>query len=334
MNYLFFRTDRVGDLLVSSILLKSVKRTNPNNKVFVICSELNVDFAKNLTFIDEVFVLKKGIFNKIKLLIKINLLKIDKLLILDGKDRSILFSFFILAKKKFYILNKKKLSFFFKSRLENLIFDDENKNTKINIIKKIQHKIGISFFSSDINIFNDEIFFHKIDKKKINILNNINYNLLHFDEKWIENLYIKSYKKIELNFENLNFFINSIIDKSKMNLVITSGKNSTKLLEQLKASMTYIGESVYIKKINNYSLYFFEMPNFYELIEIIRKTKLCITCHGAPTHISSSFNVKTIDIIDDSKILLYRAYSAHLNKYNEVIRVNADVTTKKILSLL
>ena len=334
MNYLFFRTDRVGDLLVSSILLKSVKRTNPNNKVFVICSELNVDFAKNLTFIDGVFILKKGLFNKIKLLIKINLLKIDKLLILDGKDRSIFFSFFILAKEKFYILNKKKMTFFFKSRLENLIFDNENKDTKINIIKKIQHKIGISFFPSDINIFNDEIFFHKIDKRKINILNNIDYNLLHFDEKWIEKLYINSYKKIEPNIENLNFFINSMIDKSKMNLVITSGKNSTKLLEQLKASMTYIGESVYIKKINNYSLYFFEMPNFYELIEIIRKTKLCITCHGAPTHISSSFNVKTIDIIDDSKISLYRAYSSHLKKYNEVIRVNADVTTRKILSLL
>ena len=334
MNYLFFRTDRVGDLLVSSILLKSVKRTNQNNKVFVICSELNVDFAKNLTFIDGVFILKKGLFNKIKLLIKINLLKIDKLLILDGKDRSIFFSFFIIAKKKFYILNKKKMTFFFKSRLENLIFDNENKDTKINIIKKIQHKIGISFFPSDINIFNDEIFFHKIDKRKINILNNIDYNLLHFDEKWIEKLYINSYKKIEPNFENLNFFINSMIDKSKMNLVITSGKNSTKLLEQLKASMTYIGESVYIKKINNNTLYFFEMPNLYELIEIIRKTKLCITCHGAPTHISSSFNVKTIDIIDDSKISLYRAYSSHLKKYNEVIRVNADVTTRKILSLL
>ena len=106
MNYLFFRTDRVGDLLVSSILLKSVKRTNQNNKVFVICSELNVDFAKNLTFIDGVFILKKGLFNKIKLLIKINLLKIDKLLILDGKDRSIFFSFFILAKEKFYIFSK------------------------------------------------------------------------------------------------------------------------------------------------------------------------------------------------------------------------------------
>ena len=59
-----------------------------------------VILAKNLSFIDGVFILKKGLFNKIKLLIKINLLKIDKLLILDGKDRSIFFSFFILLTVK------------------------------------------------------------------------------------------------------------------------------------------------------------------------------------------------------------------------------------------
>ena len=334
MNYLFFRTDRVGDLLVSSILLKSVKRINPKNKVYVVCSEFNSDFAKNLSFIDDVFILKKGFFNKLNLLIRINLLKIDKILILDGKDRSILVSFFILAKDKFYVLNKKKFSIFFKMRQEKLIFDNEDKDTKIDIIKKIQNKINISFLSNDTNIFEDEIFIHKINKNKLNFLTNNNYNLLHFDEKWVSKLYIKSYKNIELDFKNLNFFINSIINKSKINLIITSGKDSTKTLNQLKESMRHMGNSIYFKKINNFFLYYIERPNFYELIEIIRKSKLCITCHGAPTHLSSIFNVKTIDIVDNSKILLYRAYTSHLNKYNEVIRINSDVTTRKILSLL
>ena len=81
MNYLFFRTDRVGDLLVSSILLKSVKRINPKNKVYVVCSEFNSDFAKNLSFIDGVYIFKKGFFNKLKLFIKINLLKIGKIIV-------------------------------------------------------------------------------------------------------------------------------------------------------------------------------------------------------------------------------------------------------------
>ena len=77
MNYLFFRTDRVGDLIVSSIVLKSIKRKNNKNKIYIICSEYNSILAKKLSFIDEVFIFKKGFINKLKLLIKINFLKIN-----------------------------------------------------------------------------------------------------------------------------------------------------------------------------------------------------------------------------------------------------------------
>ena len=101
MNYLIFRNDRVGDLILSSILLKSIKRSDSNNKIYVICSNANFDLAKNLSFIDDAFVLKKGFLNKLKLIIKIYTLKIENILILDGKDRSILFSMLIYAKKKF-----------------------------------------------------------------------------------------------------------------------------------------------------------------------------------------------------------------------------------------
>ena len=89
-----------------------------------------------------------------------------------------------------------------------------------------------------------------------------------------------------------------------------------------------------LSKINNFFLYYVERPNFYELIDLIRKSKLCITCHGSATHISSSFNNKTIDIIDGSKISLYRAYTSHLKNYNEIIREDSKTTTEKIFNLL
>ena len=81
MNYLFSRTDRVGDLIVSSILLKFIKRNNIKNKIYIICSEYNSSLAKKLSFIDRVFIFKKGLFSKLKLLIKINFLKIDYMFI-------------------------------------------------------------------------------------------------------------------------------------------------------------------------------------------------------------------------------------------------------------
>jgi ADP-heptose:LPS heptosyltransferase len=98
--------------------------------------------------------------------------------------------------------------------------------------------------------------------------------------------------------------------------------------------MEHVGNKVYKKKINNFFLYYVERPNFYELIDLIRKSKLCITCHGSATHISSSFNNKTIDIIDGSKISLYRAYTSHLKNYNEIIREDSKTTTEKIFNLL
>ena len=168
----------------------------------------------------------------------------------------------------------------------------------------------------------------------LKIFNNIDYNLLHYDEKWIKNLYIESYNNIELNYTELNSFSELIMEKTKINLVITSGVKSTDVLEKFKSKMTKINSHIYVRKINNISLYYINQPSLYELIFLINKSKLCITCHGAPTHIASSFKVKTIDIIDNSKVRLYRSYTSHLKNYNEVIRENSRSTVEKIMNLL
>ena len=98
--------------------------------------------------------------------------------------------------------------------------------------------------------------------------------------------------------------------------------------------MKRLNNKIYKKKIGNNFLYYIECPDFYELIDVISKSEICITCHGSVTHISSSFDSKTIDIIDKSKKSLYRAYSAHLKNYNEIIRESSRSTTKNILNLL
>ena len=39
INYLFFRTDRIGDFLVSAILMKSIKRNDQNSYLTVVLRE-------------------------------------------------------------------------------------------------------------------------------------------------------------------------------------------------------------------------------------------------------------------------------------------------------
>ena len=54
--------------------------------------------------------------------------------------------------------------------------------------------------------------------------------VLHFDEKWFVNKYIKKYKQINVNKENLNSFIESLVKKTMINIVITTGNTNLDLL--------------------------------------------------------------------------------------------------------
>ena len=64
-NYLFFRTDRIGDFLVSAILIKSIKRNNQNSYIIVISSESNYYYIKSFSFFDEVILYPKNYLKKI-----------------------------------------------------------------------------------------------------------------------------------------------------------------------------------------------------------------------------------------------------------------------------
>ena len=58
MNYLIFRTDRIGDFLITLPLINSIKRNNPKAQIFVVSSNKNNEFIKNYNLIDKVFLLK------------------------------------------------------------------------------------------------------------------------------------------------------------------------------------------------------------------------------------------------------------------------------------
>ncbi len=93
-KYLIFRTDRIGDFLLTIILIKSIKRNDPNSYIKVVASEKNFDYIKSFNIVDEVILFKKSIINRFKL---INLLKIDKynaIIIHDSKKGLFLFLFF------------------------------------------------------------------------------------------------------------------------------------------------------------------------------------------------------------------------------------------------
>jgi len=72
MKYLIFRTDRIGDFLITLPLIKCIKRNNINSEIIVVASPKNQKFVKNNKLVDDIFVLKSNKFlDKLSLLLEL-----------------------------------------------------------------------------------------------------------------------------------------------------------------------------------------------------------------------------------------------------------------------
>ena len=162
-RYLIFRTDRIGDFLISAILIKSIKLNDPKSNITIVASKKNYDYIKSFNFVDEVILLNNNLLSKIKVISKLRKCKLyDCIIIHDNKKRSKLISFFVRFKNK-------------------ITFDDIEQYTHIDLIKNILNKLNFEFNHKSLDIFGNESSKISEDEK---------YILFHFDEKWIYKLYI------------------------------------------------------------------------------------------------------------------------------------------------
>ena len=194
-KYLIFRTDRIGDFLLSMILIKNIKRNDKKSYIVIVSSEKNYNYIKTFSIIDEVIKLNSNFFSRVSVINQLRRHKFKFTIIHDGKNRSKFINFFIIKDKSIYINNDDiKSSHFFK-------------------IKTIIHSLSFNFDNKDLNILQNSNF---SNKKK-------DFIILHYDEKWSSETYISKYKNIEPSDEQFLDFINKIIFKTNCNLVITTG---------------------------------------------------------------------------------------------------------------
>jgi len=296
-KYLIFRTDRIGDFLLSMILIKSIKRNDKNSYIVVISSEKNYDYIKTFNLIDEVIKLKKGYINRVMLILKLLKHKFNFSIIHDGKKRSKFINFF---------LNKH-------NTLE--VNNDDIKNSHFMKLKKIIYSMNFKFNPKDLDILTDRNFFNKeIDKSK--------YITLHYDEKWSNKTYISKYVDIEPSKEQLLSLINNIRYKSNDQIIITTGVNTPEILKNT------------ISEINNQNIKLIESLNFKELEKIVSRSKLLISCHGAISHVASAYNIRQIDIIDNNSKEPYSNWTDHFRNYFPIYRKKFSTLSEEITKLL
>lgn len=335
-KYLIYRTDRVGDFIVTCILIKNIKRNNPNSNISVICSRKNYAYASTLSFIDNAILYPDSLIKKIFLNFALLKNKYECIFSLDGKKRSLLGTIILRSKIKIFSVTKRIYKLFFSFFYKNVFYVKDYK-FRIDEFKIILSKLNFDYKNEDLNIFDNETFF-----SKNNFITNINsksFILFHLDEKWLTAAYKdrkgpRNFKAIDPSNEKLLEFFKQVINKTKLDIVITPGAKTNILINDLKKkinkSITGANYMEYEKK----NIFIINDLSFTDLKFIIKKAKLLITCHGSPTHVASSFNVDIIDIFDEKTQDFYIFWTHHLRNYKYLYRENFNSLSNKIINLI
>tara|TARA_Y100000590_G_scaffold470047_1_gene661590 strand:+ start:1269 stop:2213 length:945 start_codon:yes stop_codon:yes gene_type:complete len=312
-SYLIFRSDKIGDFLTTAILIKSIKRNEPQSKITLVSSENNYDYIKTFDYVDDVFVLKNSFFSKIKLILKLRKILFNSIIVADCKKRSIFVSFFLKSQNK--ILPSLLKESVFVNYLFDKIFYTNTNDTYIQNIKNVINHLNFTFHETDLNILSEK---QAINNKKLFD----NYSILHFDEKWIYKTYIKNYTNIEPNLNDFVTFIDKLQKKTNEYLVITTGKNPPEIFN-------------YASNLNrNNKISFLPSNDFLQLEKIILHSNLLISCHGSVSHLASAVEIKQIDIIENPSIYSYDKWTSHFRLYKSIYRSNFKDLSANILNLV
>ena len=295
-SYLIFRTDRIGDFLLTIILINSIKRNDPNSHISVVSSIKNHHFIKSFKNVDEVIILKKSLLEKIKLTHKLRFNYYDKIIVHDAKNRSSIISLFLKYGFKLKPNNDLNISY-------------------IDSIKEMISKLNFNFVESDLNTLKNRDYNFSEDLSE-------DFILLHFDEKWIYNDYISEYSNIEPLKDELISFFDLLLTKTNKKLVITTGIRSPNILN----------DTINIDLNSRVKVY--KELDFLNLESLISKCKLLISCHGAVSHVAAAHQIKQIDIIEKNRLDFYSKWTAHFRNYKYTYRKSFKKLSADIIKLL
>lgn len=308
---LIFRTDRIGDFIISCPFILSYKNKYPKNKLLIVSSEYNYNYIKNFNFIDKIIPLKNEnkFFPKLLILIQIILLlrkeKYKDVIILDGKNRSFFISLFLRGKKSIFTDNR-GIEFF--SKIFRYIYVANY---------QIQNQLKNFSFLASLNDFN-------IDLKKTNIYQNYNFNKkfnfldkyinIHLDEKWYTRFYYRDFTDINPSANQIERFVNKIFEISdyQYNIIITTGTKHIKELNDFVSKFKSLDQNISELYRENKIIRFVKNTSFNDLENIVKNSSFLITCEGGISHASHNLNVKTLAFYQKNRLEHVKFWTGHM----------------------
>ena len=337
---IWFRTDKLGDFLIHSHLIKKTSENISNSYTIIVCSPYNEKIIKEYDFIDETIAYDKGfkLGHKIKILYQILLSKYYLSVAIDGKKISYFCSILINCKSKLGVIyrSKKKIfnifniikykPFFFKSISEKLIFDKIEVITGRDSLSEVEHipsiyiklldNFNLNLCKTDPYSFPIKLSSDNLIKKLLNEIDFNNYIIIHLDEKWNDIL--------DFNYRSLEFF--EIIQKiTNKDIIITSFENNYEYMQNIRKGITSLkfkeGTDYNLKSSVTSNLIHFENFPIFEFERLIFYSDLAISCHsGFVVQASGSNNSKVMDILNENDSLWYDCWVPLNTSYKRIFK--------------
>ena len=341
------RNDRIGDLIITTPVLKAIRKNWPKSKITLLCSIVNSKVLENSNLIDDLIIAdnKHSLIKKFKTLKLIREKSFDLYINFSPSNLSYIYCFFSGATKKatliFLSRYKKRFSkifqkFFSKIYCQHVFvvnrqyrfskeMDIHQTIMMFTLIKKIFKK---SFLYPDLEIpviSNLEKKITKIFSKKI--------ITIHLSKRWINDYY---------NINDLKKLIFNLKKNKKYILFLTTEQYKDSKFKDITRNFIYLNIKDFfnrklinkkIKKSNVFILDNFEYNNW---ISIIKQSFKVITPESGCIHVAAAFKVPVFVIynINNYPEYIYNEYSPWKSKHTKLLfKVNNNIN-KLILKKL
>jgi len=287
---LIFKSDRIGDLINISPVIKNLKKNFPHCEISIVCSKYNSNVAKYYIEFSKILLSSKSlIIFLIKNFKNIFLVKYDLILQLDGKKNSYFSAMLASSKLRAgirFIKKKKLFSFDYRLQRPNFLISSfynilENCNEDYNVENnKSYHYLDLYLKilkKLDIKIYTKK---HYLPFEASKDVDYDNYLHLHIDEKWLD-------------------FDNSFFDSFEEKITTLSKKNNICVTSNLAGNLYF--DRFKNKFIKNDKFVFKDNVSVHNLLNIIYFSHTTVSSHaGFVVHAGAAFEKKIIDIVSSN----------------------------------
>jgi ADP-heptose:LPS heptosyltransferase len=272
-SILFIRDDdKVGDMVISTLSFREIKKKYPDTKIFVLCGKNNKEIIKYNPYVDEIIEATGKLFKDLAIYIKLQSADIDLAVdFYEFPSNPINLLALRLMKPKFLIGFYKKKYNIYNLSIEEYFFDKHITQ---------RHKYLLYLFGIEKSDLSYDIFTSNVEKNEA--------------ENFIKN----SKDKLKIIINPFSASKHRTFNYDKLQNLIT-------LIKQEKDCVIYIlcppARYNLIKTFENTNnnIFIFQSKSILSAAELIRQCDITISPDTSVIHIASAFNKKTIGLYLD-----------------------------------